>query len=65
LVPGRGLGPKSLRSNRFYKGHRGIAEKASPHLKKASIPLKMYLKSLEILEKASIIIESFIKAPYF
>jgi hypothetical protein len=30
------------------------AEKASYHFKKASIPLKMYLKSLAILEKASI-----------
>jgi hypothetical protein len=36
------LGPISLRGNKFYKGHRDIA-------KKASIPLKMYLKSLEIL----------------
>jgi hypothetical protein len=39
-----GLGPKSLRGNRFYKNHREIAEKAS-------IPLKI---SLAILEKASI-----------
>jgi hypothetical protein len=28
-----GLGPKSLRGNRFYKGHRDIAEKASNPLK--------------------------------
>jgi hypothetical protein len=50
-----GLGSKSLRGNRFYKGHRDIAEKASHHFKKASIPKKkMYLKSLAILEKASI-----------
>jgi hypothetical protein len=61
-TPWVGLGPKSIRGNRFYKGHKEIAEKAS-------IPLKMYLK---ILEKASIsqkksskIIEVFIKAPHF
>jgi hypothetical protein len=48
-----GLGPKNLRGNNFYKDHRDIAEKASHHFKNASIPLKMYLKSLEILEKAS------------
>jgi hypothetical protein len=48
-----GLRPKSLRGNRFYNGHRDIAEKASHHFKKASIPLKMHLKSLAILEKAS------------
>jgi hypothetical protein len=49
-----------------------IAEKASHHLKKASIPLAMYLKSLAILEKASIylkksskITEIFIRAPHF
>jgi hypothetical protein len=47
-----GLVSKSLRGNRFYKGHRDIAGKASHHLKKASIPLKMYLKSLAILTKA-------------
>jgi hypothetical protein len=47
-----GLGPKSIRGNRFYKGHREIAENPSHHFKKASIPLKMYLKSLAILEKA-------------
>jgi hypothetical protein len=60
-----GLRPKSLCGNRFYKGHRDIAEKAS-------IPLKMYLKSLAILEKALIslkksskIVEIAIKAPHF
>jgi hypothetical protein len=65
-----GLRPKILRGNRFYKGHKDIAEKASHHFKKPFIPLKMYLKSLVILEKASIslkkslkIIEIFIKAP--
>jgi hypothetical protein len=31
-----------------------MAEKASHHFRKAPIPLKMYLKSLAILEKASI-----------
>jgi hypothetical protein len=43
-----------------------------PYFKKASIPLKMYLKSLVILQKASIsqkksakIIEIFRKAPHF
>jgi hypothetical protein len=67
-----GLEPKSLGNIRFYKGYRDIAGKASHHFKKASIPLKMYLKSLAILEKASIslkksskIIEIFIKAPLF
>jgi hypothetical protein len=67
-----GLGPKSFRGNRFYKGHRDIAKKASHHFKKASIPLKMYFRSLAILEKASIslkksskIIKIFIKAPRF
>jgi hypothetical protein len=60
-----GLGPKSHFGNRFYKGHRDIAEKVP-------IPLKTYLKNLAILEKASIslkksskIVEIFIKAPYF
>jgi hypothetical protein len=60
-----GLRPKSLRGDKFYKGHRDIAEKVS-------IPLKMYLKILAILDKASIsvkksskIIETFIKAPHF
>jgi hypothetical protein len=67
-----GLGSQSLRCNRFYKGHREIAEKASYHFKKAYIPLKMLLKSLAIFEKASNslkksskIIEIFIKAPHF
>jgi hypothetical protein len=58
------LGPKSLRGNRFYKRHRDIAEKASHHFKKASILLKMYLKSLNFSEKFSKIIEIFIKAPH-
>jgi hypothetical protein len=52
---------------------RDIAsEKASHHFKKASIPLKMYLKSLAILgkvsnslKKSSKIVEIFIKAPHF
>jgi hypothetical protein len=65
-IPQQGwTGQKSLRGNRFYKDHRDIA-------KKASIPLKMYLKSLAILEKASIslknypkIIEIFIKSSHF
>jgi hypothetical protein len=58
-----GLGPKILRSYRFFKGH--IPEKAS-------IPLKMYLKSLAILEKNSFslkksskLIDNFIKVPHF
>jgi hypothetical protein len=57
---------------RCYRGHRDIAEKASHLFKKASIPLNMYLKSLTVLEKASIslknslkIIEIFIKSPHF
>jgi hypothetical protein len=46
---------KSLRGIRFNKGYRDIAgDIASHHFKKASIPLKMYLKSFEILEKTSI-----------
>jgi hypothetical protein len=47
-------------------------EKVSHHFKNASIPLKMYLKSIEILEKDSIslkkpskIIEIFKKALHF
>jgi hypothetical protein len=66
-----GLGQKASAAI-DYKGHRDIAEKASHHFKKASIPLKMYLKILEILEKASIslkesskIVKIFIKAPHF
>jgi hypothetical protein len=50
----RRTGPKSLLGNRFYKGHSDIAEKASQHFKKASIPLNMYLKSLPVLKKVSI-----------
>jgi hypothetical protein len=71
-MSGGELGPKSLRGNRFYKGHRDIVKKASHHFKKDSIPLKMCIKSLAILEKASIslkksskIIKIFIKAPHF
>jgi hypothetical protein len=67
-----GLGSKSPCGNRFYKSHIDIAGIASHHFKKASISLKMYLKSLAILEKASIslkslkkILEIFIKAPNF
>jgi hypothetical protein len=69
LVSRGRLGPKS---NKLYKGHRDIGEKASHHITKASIPLKMYLKSLEILDKTSIylnkfskIVVIFIKAPLF
>jgi hypothetical protein len=61
------LWPKSIRGNKFYKGHRG-----SHHFKKASIPLNMYLKRIAIIAKFSIslkksskIFEIFIKAPYF
>jgi hypothetical protein len=57
---------------KVFKGHRDIAEIASHHFKKASIPIKMYLKSLAILEKASNylknsskIIKIFIKALHF
>jgi hypothetical protein len=67
-----GLGPKSLRGNRIYKGHKDIENKASHCFEKASIPLKIYLKYLAILEKASTylkkslkIIEIFIKVPHF
>jgi hypothetical protein len=42
-------------------GHTDMAEKASHHFKKASIPLKMYLKSLAILEKATICLKKFSK----
>jgi hypothetical protein len=44
------LKTKSLRGNWFSKGHRDIAEKASHNFEKASIPLKIYLTSLAILE---------------
>jgi hypothetical protein len=67
-----GLGPKNLRGNRIYKGYKDIAKKASDRFEKASIPLKMYLKSLAILIKASIslkksskIVVFFIKVPHF
>jgi hypothetical protein len=62
-----GLGPKSLRGNRFYKSHRDIAEIASYHFKKASIPLKTYLKSLAILEIDPISLKSLqkYKSPTF
>jgi hypothetical protein len=67
-----GLEPKSLRGNRFYKGHIDIAEKTLHLFKKASIPLTMYLKCLAILEKVSIylkksskIIEVLMRAPHF
>jgi hypothetical protein len=67
-----GLGPRILLCKKFYEGHKDIAEITSHHFKKASIPLKMYLNSLTILEKALIslkksskIIEIFIKAPQF
>jgi hypothetical protein len=63
-----GLGPKSLRGNRIYKGRK----KASHRFKKALIPLKMYSKSLAILEKSSIdlkksskIFEILTKDPHF
>jgi hypothetical protein len=53
----------------YERYHR---RKISHQFKKASIPLNMYLKSLAILEKASIsqkksskIIDIFIKAPHF
>jgi hypothetical protein len=49
------LGPKSLCGNRIYKGHKEIAKIALHRFEKASIPLKMYLKSLEILKKAQFI----------
>jgi hypothetical protein len=66
-----GMEQKSLRGNSFYKSHREIAEKAQHHFKKASIPLKMYLKSLAILEKASISLKKssknieILKKPHF
>jgi hypothetical protein len=67
-----GLGPKTLHGNRLYKGHRNFAKKGSHHFKKASTPLKMYLKILAIFEKASIslkksarMIKIFKKAPNF
>jgi hypothetical protein len=73
IVVRGGLGSKSrLRGKRFYKGHKDVAEKTSHHFRIASIPLKMYLKSLTIIEKALIslnksskINEIFIKAPLF
>jgi hypothetical protein len=39
---------------RRTEGHKDIAKKASHHFEKASTSLKMYLKSLAILERASI-----------
>jgi hypothetical protein len=62
---------KYLKISSNASGHRTIAKRASHYFKKASIPLKMYLKSLAIFEKASIslkksskIIEIFIKASH-
>jgi hypothetical protein len=52
-----GLGPKSLRCNRIYKGHKDIAKKDAHCFEIASIPRKMYLKSLAIHGKASISLE--------
>jgi hypothetical protein len=46
-----GLGPKSPRGNRFDKSYRDIAEKSSHYFKKASISMKMYLKSLNFSKK--------------
>jgi hypothetical protein len=43
---GSGLGPNIIGGTRLYKGHRDMAEKISHFFKKASIPLKMNLKSL-------------------
>jgi hypothetical protein len=67
-----GQGPKILRGKRIYNGHKDIEKKPSHRFEKASISLKTYLKSLTILEKASIslkksskIIENFVKAPNF
>jgi hypothetical protein len=60
---------KPPQQKRFDKANRDIAETVSKNFKKDSIPLKIYLKSLTILEKASIclkksskVIEIFIKA---
>jgi hypothetical protein len=41
----------------FYIGYRDIAGKASQYFKKAFISLKMYLKGLAVLEKASIFLK--------
>jgi hypothetical protein len=46
-----------LGSDGFQKSWAEIAENASLHFQKASVPLKMYLKSLAILEKAFISLE--------
>jgi hypothetical protein len=46
-----GLGPKRLRGNRFYKGHRDIAETA--------LSKSLYLKSLASLKKPR-----FLKTPF-
>jgi hypothetical protein len=56
VCPGADWGQKT-KCNRFYKGHRDTAEMAdiASHPLKKPIPLKIYLKSLAILEKASII----------
>jgi hypothetical protein len=49
-----GLGSKSLCGNRFYKRHRDIAEKASQNFKKASIAIKMYVTSCDLVPDFSI-----------
>jgi hypothetical protein len=43
---GIGLGPNIIGGTRLYKGHRDMVETISHLFKKASIPLKMNLKSL-------------------
>jgi hypothetical protein len=65
LNPGADWGQKAISAISFIKSHRDIAEKTP-------IPLKMHLKNLAILEKASAslkkfskIVATFIKPQYF
>jgi hypothetical protein len=51
------MGPKSLRGNMSYKGHKDIAEAASHLLKKAFILLKNSYKSLHLFK-------IFLKSPH-
>jgi hypothetical protein len=71
-ITGADWDQKAAAAIEFIKDTKTLRIKASHRFEKASIPLKMYLKSLAILEKASIylkkaskIIEIFIKAPHF
>jgi hypothetical protein len=72
LITEADYGQKASAAIGIIKTTETLRKKPQFTFKKASIPLKMYLKSLEILEKASIslkqpskIVVIFIKDPHF